>query len=187
MDFKEDAKAILQPYQYMFGKALLVAPVTEAGVSQWEVYLPKNQGWFDFWTHQHFTGGQTVKAAAPQDKIPVFVKAGAILPIGKVMQHSSENPGDTLELRVYKGANGQFELYEDEGDNYNYEKGQYATIPFQWEEASGTLTIGASAGHFKGQLKTRIFKVVFFGGRNTPGKPAARHIIYKGKPIQIKG
>jgi len=187
MDFKDDQKAIALRYQYMFGKSLLVAPVTEAGVSEWEVYLPKHAGWFDFWTNKYFSGGQTIKAPAPPDKIPVFVKAGAILPIGKVMQYSSEKPNDTLEIRIYKGANGQFELYEDEGDNYNYEKGQYATIPFRWNDASGTLTIGASTGHFKGQLTTRTFKVVFLGAVNTQGKPAVtRNIVYNGKPLHIK-
>lgn len=188
MDFKEDAKAIAQGYQYMFGKFLLVAPVTEGGVSEWDVYLPKASGWFDFWTGKYFYGGQTIKTPAPQDKIPVFVKAGAILPMGSVMQYTSEKTNDTLEIRVYKGASGYFELYEDEGDNYNYEKGKYSTIRFQWNDLSNTLTIGASKGSFNGQLKTRFFKVIFFNARDVSGASTApKNILYKGKQIQVKG
>src|SRR5215213_6572796 len=104
MDFKGDATAVGQAYQYMFGKSILVAPVTEPGVTEWNVYLPKSTVWYDFWTGKNFSGGQTIKAAAPQDKIPLFVKTGSIVPMGKLMQYTSEKPMDTLEIRIYTGA-----------------------------------------------------------------------------------
>jgi alpha-D-xyloside xylohydrolase len=99
------------------------------------VYLPANTEWLDFWTGNHFTGGQTITSNAPIDKIPVFVKAGSIIPMGPFEQYATEKPVDSLEIRVYPGANGSFVLYEDENDNYNYEKGIFATIQFRWNDA----------------------------------------------------
>ncbi|GAB2979479.1 hypothetical protein GCM10027049_13460 [Mucilaginibacter puniceus] len=190
MDFGTDEKAIQQAYQYMFGKSFLVAPVTEAGVSEWNVYLPKSSGWFDFWTGKRYNGGQSIKAAAPQDKIPVFVKAGAIIPMGKIMQYTGEKSSDVLEIRVYKGADGSFNLYEDEGDGYNYEKGSYTIIPFKWSEKTQTLTIGSREGTYPKYLKSRTFNIVMVsennGGGVTEGKPG-KTVIYSGKPISIKG
>ncbi|RZM11223.1 MAG: glycosyl hydrolase family 31, partial [Pedobacter sp.] len=121
MDFSNDATAVEQGYQYMFGKSLLIAPVT-APATSWDVYLPKSAAWYDFWTGKKHSGGQMIRTAAPQDKIPVFVKAGSIIPMGKVMQYTAEKNNDTFEIRIYTGADAVFDLYEDEADNYNYER-----------------------------------------------------------------
>ena len=188
MDFNGDTAAVKSRFQYMFGKAFLVAPITEPNVSEWNVYLPKSTGWFDFWTGKHFKGGQTVKTDAQLDRIPLFVKAGSIIPMGKIIQHSAEK-SDTLEIRVYKGANGKFELYEDEGDNYNYEKGKYSTISFKWNEKEQTLTIGDKQGSYSGSLKKRVFNVVLVAenkGFGTDAGSTIKTVSYVGSKVNIK-
>ena len=180
MDFKNDSAALQQPYEYMFGKAMLVAPVTEPTVTTWNVYLPKSVAWYNFWTDKRFNGGQTIVADAPQNIIPVFVKAGSIIPMGKVMQYTSEKVMDTLELRIYRGADGEFNLYEDEGDGYNYEKGSYTIIPFRWNEKSQSLTIEALTGAYPGHLKKRVFNIVCIGE-----KVVKKTIVYNGKIIKM--
>jgi len=187
MDFNGDTDAVSRQFQYMFGKSILTAPVTEANVTEWNVYLPKSAGWFDFWTGKQFKGGQTVKTAAPLDKIPLFVKAGSIIPMGKIIQSTAEK-SDTLEIRVYKGANAKFDLYEDEGDNYNYEKGKYSTISFKWDEKTQSLTIGDKKGNYSGSLKKRIFNVVLVEenkgfGINTDA--LGKKVSYQGKQIKL--
>jgi alpha-D-xyloside xylohydrolase len=188
MDFSHDARAVEQPLQYMFGPELLVAPVTKPGIQQWDVYLPKGAEWYNFWTGEKYKGGQTISAAAPLNKIPVYVKSGAILPMGKVIQHTAEAQKDTIEIRVYKGADGRFELYEDEGDNYNYETGKYIIIPFIWDEKNKTLTIKDMLGGYEGCLKERTFTIVFVTAKNGVGTAesyAERQITYTGKEIII--
>jgi len=187
MDFNGDTAAVSRQFQYMFGKSILTAPVTEANVTEWNVYLPKAAGWFDFWTGKHFAGGQTVKTDAPLDRIPLFVKAGSIIPMGKIIQSSAEK-SDTLEIRVYKGANAKFDLYEDEGDNYNYEKGKYSTISFRWNEKAQSLTIGDKKGNYQGSLKKRIFNVVLVDenkGFGTNTGVIGRNVSYQGKQIKL--
>jgi len=189
MDFREDAKAIDQSYEYMFGKSILVAPIMEAGTSEWNVYLPKSVKWFDFWTGKHYDGGQSIKTSAPLDKIPLFVKAGSIIPMGKFIQYAGQKSADTLEIRVYKGADGKLDLYEDEGDNYNYEKGKYTVIPFRWDEHSQTLSIGEKEGNFPGSLIRRMFNIVLVSesdGFGTIGSTTKKEIVYEGKKIDFK-
>jgi len=189
MDFSADEKAVQQPYQYMFGKELLIAPVTEANTTEWEVYLPKTAGWYDYWTGKRYAGGQTIKAAAPQDRIPVLVKAGAIIPMAKEMQYTGEKPLDTLEIRVYKGDNGSFNLYEDEGDGYHYEKGSYTLIPFSWNEKTQTLSIGARQGTYPRYLKSRVFNIIMVKENNGVGVAegkAFKSVVYTGKVLNIK-
>ena len=189
MDFRDDAKAVDQPYEYMFGKSILVAPITEAGTSDWNVYLPKSASWFDFWTGKQFDGGQTIKTAAPLDKIPLFVKAGCIIPMGKFIQYAGQKSADTLEIRVYKGADGKFDLYEDEGDSYNYEKGKYTVVPFRWDEQHQTLTIGEKEGNFAGSLTSRTFNIVLVSeseGFGTIASTTKKGIVYEGKKVDIK-
>ena len=189
MDFKNDSTAIGQSYQYMFGKSILVAPVTEAAVTEWNVYLPKSNGWYDFWTGKHFTGGQTIKADAPQDKIPLFVKAGSIVPMGKFMQYTSEKPMDTLEIRIYPGADGQFTLYNDEGNNYNYEKGKYTTVPFRWNEQQQTLTVDKQQGSYAGALKKCVLNIIWVNELNGKGieiSPKAKTVVYTGEKISVR-
>ncbi|HZL08640.1 MAG TPA: TIM-barrel domain-containing protein [Prolixibacteraceae bacterium] len=127
------------------------------------VYLPENTQWLDFWTGETLAGGQTISADAPIDKIPLLVKAGSIIPMGPFVQYASEKPAEAIEIRVYPGANGGFSLYEDENDNYNYEKGMYSTIAFQWDDANHQLTIGNRKGSFSGMLDKRSFKIIVVG------------------------
>ncbi|HPR30556.1 MAG TPA: glycoside hydrolase family 31 protein [Prolixibacteraceae bacterium] len=125
-----------------------------------DVYLPVCAGWYDFWTGKKFDGGQILTFDTPKERIPLLVKAGSIIPMGPFVQYATEKPADPLELRIYPGDNAQFQLYEDENDNYNYEKGIYSTIDFTWDDATRTLTIGDRKGEFPGMLKTRTIKVV---------------------------
>jgi alpha-D-xyloside xylohydrolase len=128
-------------------------------------YLPKGATWYDFWTGRSFKGGQDLTIETTFDRVPMFVRAGSILPLGPEMQYVGEKAWDNLELRVYPGADGQFTLYEDEGDSYNYEKGVYSTITFKWNDRSRTLTVGQRQGQFPGMLQTRQFTVVLPDGR----------------------
>jgi len=190
MDFNADAEAVKQPYEYMFGKAFLVAPVTESGSTQRDVYLPKSTDWYDFWTGKRIKGGQTVKANAPLDQIPLFIKAGSIVPMGPVVQYSGESSNQELEIRIYEGVNGEFTLYEDEGDNYNYEKGQCSTINFTWNDAKKTLTIADRVGSFKGMVAERKFKILLVsegkGAGSVTGKSFDKMVTYSGKEIKQK-
>jgi alpha-D-xyloside xylohydrolase len=124
------------------------------------VYLPAGNQWIDFWTGEVLAGGKSVVADAPIDKIPLMVRSGSIIPMGPFVQYSTERPADPIELRIYPGANGSFTLYEDENDNYNYEKGVYSTIDFNWDDAQHQLRIDARKGSFPGMLNTRTFHVV---------------------------
>ncbi|MCF8357908.1 MAG: glycoside hydrolase family 31 protein [Prolixibacteraceae bacterium] len=173
MDFNADENAVKQPFQYMFGNAFLVAPVTTAGATQREVYLPRSAGWYNFWTGERFTGGQSVTADAPLDKIPLFVKAGSIVPMGPVVQYSGEKPGAPIEIRIYEGADGEFTLYDDEGDNYNYENGMYAAINFIWDDETKKLTVSNRENSFPGMLKERVFHIVKVSADNGKGQKIA--------------
>jgi alpha-D-xyloside xylohydrolase len=180
MDFREDKASLDQPYEYMFGKSILVAPVTEAGRKQQDVYLPKADGWFDFWTGKYFDGGQKVSVQTPLDKIPLFIKSGSIVPFAKVAQNSNESKSDTLEIRIYPGKDASFELYEDEGDNYNYEKGKYSVISFNWNEKNKKLTISDRKGEYLNCPAKRVFNIVL-ENRNNQLKTYSRIIKYGNK------
>ncbi len=199
-DYAKDPVAIRRNDEYLFGRNLLVKPVTDPlytyrdenknghaiypdvtkAAAPVEVYLPKGNDWYDFWTGERKQGGKTIRCLAPIDIIPVFVKAGTILPWGPAVQYSDEKPWDDLELRVYPGQDGDFTLYEDEGDKYNYEKGQYTLIPMHWNEATRTLTIGARKGSYKGMLLQRTFRVSLIGTDGT------RSVSYDGNAVDIK-
>ena len=154
-----------------------------------EVYLPKNNLWYDFWTGESFMGGQTIKTDAPIEKIPLFIKAGSIIPMGPFIEYTTQKPADPIELRIYPGADGSFTLYEDENDNYNYEKGIYATIDFKWDNSKKTLTISDRKGEFPGMLQERTFNIVIVGENNGTGidisKPL-KTIEYVGTQITQK-
>lgn len=152
MDFRSDARVYNVGDEFMFGPALLVAPVTKPGASSREVYLPSGTNWTDFWTGKTLAGGSKVEAEAPISAEPLFVRAGSIIPYGPKIEYASEM-NDPIELRVYPGADGTFTIYEDEGDNYNYEKGAYSTIPIRWDDSRRTLTIGKRSGTFAGMKK----------------------------------
>jgi alpha-D-xyloside xylohydrolase len=179
MDFPKDKNALNINNEYMFGKSLLACPVTTpmyskivvygndtakvgdfSKIKSEKVYLPKGTNWIDFWTGEKLSGGQTVNKETPIDIIPLYVKAGSILPIGPKVQYATEKKWDNLEIRIYPGANGEFTLYEDENDNYNYEKGIYSTITFKWDDSKRVLTIGKRKGSFPGMLETRAFRFV---------------------------
>ena len=160
MDFREDTNAQNVGDQFMYGPAFLVNPVTEQGATQRHVYLPKGK-WYDFWTGTALDGGKFADIPAPLDRMPLFVRAGAIIPMGPEEEYSNQKPADPIELRIYAGADGDFTLYEDEGDTYNYEKGQYATISIHWNDVTHTLTIGERKGSFPGMLSRRKFHVTF--------------------------
>jgi alpha-D-xyloside xylohydrolase len=197
-DFRNDEGIKNIPDQYMFGPAFLVNPVTQQLYSVpnsksikklRKVYLPKSTNWYDFWTGKLIAGGQTIDAAAPIETIPLYIKAGSIVPMGPYLQYATEKAADPIELRVYPGANAEFVLYEDENDNYNYEQGKYSTIAINWNEAEKALTINNRKGEFPGMLKDRTFRVVFVGGKNGVGiEPAkqAQEVTYSGKEVKIK-
>ncbi len=142
-------------------------------------YLPKGATWYDFWTGKQYKGGQNVTLETTIDRVPMFVRAGSILPLGPEMQYVGEKKWDNLEMRVYPGANGSFVLYEDEGDNYNYEKGAYATITFQWNDSKKVLTIGDRQGNYPGMLKTRTFTIVMPNGQQ-------KQVEYSGSKTEIR-
>ena len=152
-------------------------------------HLPANHLWYDFWTGEKIDGGKTIKTDAPIEKIPLFIKAGSIIPMGPFLQYSTEKPADPIELRIYPGANGSFTLYEDENDNYNYEKGIYATIDFEWNDKEKALTISNRKGEFPGMLKERTFNVVLVGENRGTGieiSEPVRTIRYEGIKIVEK-
>ena len=191
-DFRSDAAVQSIPDQYMFGPAFLVSPVTEpsptGGIRK--VYLPKSTLWYDFWTGKTLQGGQTIEAAAPVETIPLFVKAGSIVPMGSLVQYATEKPADPLELRIYPGANGTFTIYEDENDTYNYEKGQFATIAFSWNDKSRTLNISDRKGNFPGMIEKRTFRIVLVGENHGVGglvsEKADKTVVFEGKAMSIK-
>jgi len=191
MDFREDGSAVEQSCQYLFGKIIPRCPRYEPGATEWNVYLPQSFDWYDFWTGKRFTGGQAIKTDAPPDKIPLFVKAGSIVPMGPVVQYTGEDPGDRLEIRIYAGANGEFTLYEDEGDNYNYEKGAYSTITFTWDDAKKTLSVGDRKGSFNGMPAARKFNIVRVekdrgAGITDEAENFDKKVTYIGKRMVIK-
>lgn len=208
MDFNEDQKVHNISNQYMFGKAFLVTPVTRnmyvfSDKEQWkdpyedfsktgtqDVYLPKGTKWFDFWTGEALNGGQLVTKEVPIDIIPLYVRAGSIVPFGLKVQYSTEKKWNNLEIRIYPGADGEFVLYEDENDNYNYEKGAYSIIKFTWDDAKRTLNIADREGTFPGMLKSRKFNIVVVDKENGTGSVQStkftKSVSYGGKKKSVK-
>lgn len=160
MDFRGDVRAENTGDEFMFGPAFLVGPITEPAATTRQLYLP-NAKWYDFWTGAAQDGGSAISAIAPLEQMPLYVRAGSILPLGPDQEWSTEKPEDPIEIRIYPGTDGDFALYEDENDNYNYEKGVHAVIPFHWDDARHTLTIGARTGQFPGMLERRTFQIVY--------------------------
>ena len=189
MDFRADAKARAVGDEYMFGPALLVNPVTEYQARSRPVYLPPAAGWYDFWTGASLAGGQTIEAAAPYDAIPLYVRAGAIIPFGPELQYTGEKPADPITLCIYAGANGEFTLYEDDGLTNGYEKGAFARIPLRWHDTSRTLHIGARTGIFPGMLAERTLQVILVSKQKPVGFSFApqpdRTVRYRGDAIDV--
>jgi alpha-D-xyloside xylohydrolase len=188
MDFREDSRAQNTGDQFLFGPAILVNPVTEPGATTRHLYLPAAK-WYDFWTGGTVQGGRALDAPSPIDRMPLYVRAGSILPLGPDVEYAAEKSGNPIEVRVYRGANGTFTLYEDENDTYSYEKGAYSTILFSWDEATHTLTIGDRTGSFPGMIGTRAFRVVFVSENHGAGggltENADRTVRYLGKKISV--
>ena len=153
------------------------------------MYLPNTTNWYDFWTGQLIEGGQSISADAPLDQVPLFVKAGSIVPMDKINQHTGEATADSLEIRIYKGADGSFNLYEDEGDNYNYEKGEFSVIPFDYNQQDQTLTIGDREGRYPGYIETRVFKIVVVNedcGTGIPREQKGKIVPYNGSKTEVR-
>ncbi len=159
LEFPSDPRARGIADQFLFGSALLINPVTTAGATQRSLYLPAGHDWIDFWTGKKIRGDQTVTADAPIDRIPIYAKAGSIIPFGPAVQSASAM-ADPIDIRIYPGADGDFTLYEDEGDNYDYEHGAYSVIPMHWDDKTSTLTVGERRGTFPGMLDHRTFRII---------------------------
>jgi alpha-D-xyloside xylohydrolase len=190
MNFPKDPKVLDIGNQYLFGPSIMVTPVTTAGATEQAVYLPAaGAPWYNFWTGETAAAGTSVQAAAPVKTLPLFVRPGAIIPMGPFLQYSNEKPSDPIELRIYRGADGHFTLYEDEGDTYDYEKGQYATIPIAWHESTHTLEIGARTGSFPGMLKEHTFNIVEVSRDHGAGVELTTKydsvVHYNGKAVRI--
>jgi len=190
MDFRDDPEVLSIADQFMFGPSLLVNPVYTRGATHRHVYLPRGAGWYDFWTGEHLEGGQHLEAPAPYDSLPVYVRAGSIVPMGPELQYTDERPADPLTLWVYTGADAALELYEDDGVSYDYEKGTFATIPLSWDESTGTLSIGARTGSFPKMLETREIRVVFVSPNaavgHAPEVEGARVLTYDGRAVTMR-
>ena len=189
MDFRGDRAALNIPDQYMFGPAIMVAPVVNQGAERRSVYLPGTAPWYDFHTGKRYDGGQVLQADAPLRTLPLFVRAGAIVPMGPVVPFAEAQTGKPFEIRVYRGADGAFELYDDAGDGPGWEKGEHATIPFAWSEAPQELTIGARHGTYPGMAPTREFRIVFVdekhGGGIGESATVDRAITYTGAAVTV--
>ena len=187
-DFPTDKKVLDLGDEYMFGKSILVAPVTSTSRSR-SLYLPGGTRWIDFWTGEMQDGGREITRNAPVDIIPLYVKAGSIIPVGPSVQYATEKPWDNLQIRIYPGADGEFILYEDEGDNYNYEKGKYTTIRMTWNDRKKQLTIYPCEGGYDGMLKERNFRITLVNGQDGLGLDNVSqtvNVAYKGKKLNIK-
>lgn len=190
MDFTSDEKVFDIKDQWMFGPSLMACPVGAYKERSREVYLPKQRGWYDLYTGRHYAGGQTIVADAPYERIPVFVPEGSIIPFGPEIQWTDEKPAELIQLYVYEGKDAEFTLYEDEGTNYNYEKGKYATIRISYDEANRKLTIGKREGSFDGMLKNRRFNIVTINPKKPASlnleNPVGRLVKYNGSEITVK-
>ena len=179
-DFSNDTEALQQKYEYMFGSALLVSPVTEPGVTEWRTYLPKNAaGWYDYRTGKHYEGGKYITTTVDKTFIPVFARGGSILPVGAPRQYAAQTTAEPLELRIYPGADAQFTLYEDDGVSQSYRNGECTRISFNWDDECRTLTIARREGSYSGMQKRITLNVTLPDG-------TSKSVVYKGKKITCK-
>ena len=189
-DFPQDAKALAQDETYLFGRSFLVSPVTRPQYFEGadipldtsktkEVYLPAGADWFDFWTEQCFEGGHTVTVDTPIDSMPLFVRAGSIVPTTQVMQYVDEVPDAPYTITVYPGADADFTMYEDSGDGYNYETGAYAEYDLHWDNTARTLTVSDRRGSFQGMVAERTLHVRVVGAINE------QSVTYDGKATVV--
>ncbi len=174
----------------MFGPSILVNPVLAPNATHRTVYLPESPAWYDFWTGASQPGGQEIDAIAPLDRIPLYVRAGSILPLGPEIQYASEKPAGPIELRIYRGADGTFNLYQDSGDGYDYEKGAHTTIPFRWSESTRTLAIGNREGTYSEMPAHIQINIVWVSAGHGSGLAAVANpdktVEYSGKAVSIQ-
>ena len=190
MDFNGDREVENIGNQWMLGPALMACPVGYYKARNRSVYFPEQCGWYNLYTNEYVEGGQRLVVDAAYEQIPVFVREGAIIPFGPEMEWSDEKPAELINLYVYAGENGTFQLYEDEGTNYNYEKGKYATIDITYDDASKTITFSARKGQFPGMLKQRRFNVVLIT-KDAPkplnlDNPEGKMVDYNGKSVTVQ-
>lgn len=183
MDFRSDPAALGIPDQYMFGKGLMVAPVTQPSADVRAVYLPGKESWYDFWSGKRFEGGRVIAAKADISTIPLFMRAGSILPLGPVKQYADQPSSEAIELRVYPGGDGSFQLYDDEGDGYGYEQGRFATVMLTWNQAQHRFTFGKRSGKYPGMSSKQTFRVVC---GTTPAGGQTRDVTYAGEEISVE-
>lgn len=190
MDWRTDDKVWDIGDQFMFGPSILVSPVTVQGATRRSLYLPPAAAWYDFWTGRKIRAEQRIEVPAPLDRLPLYIKAGAILPMGPEIEYAGEKPSGPIELRIYRGANGSFDLYQDQGDTYAYEHGLRATIPIVWSESSQTLTIGTRKGAFPGMPSNITFDIVWVSTGHGVGSEvttkADKQVTYSGQQMEIK-
>ena len=189
-DFRKDSNVYKIPDQYMFGPAFLVNPVTGMGKKERKVYLPGKGIWYNFWTGETLSSNRTIDADAPIDKLPLFVRAGSIVPMGPEVEYATQKTNKVIELRIYPGADCSFTFYEDGNDTYDYEKGQYATFTLTWNDKQRKLTISGTKGNFPGMLKQRTFNIVMVNGQHGSGSAVTakidRTIRYQGNSLVEK-
>lgn len=190
MDFPSDKTAGTINDQYMFGPAFMVSPVYEMGARSRDVYLPNGAGWYDFYSGRHYDGGQTITAEAPLARMPLFVRAGSLVPAGPAVQYADQVMNADLTMNVYVGADGKFELYEDDGRSYDYEKGEWSRIPFTYNDAAGELTIGKRIGGFPEMAANRKIYIRWIGGETADAADFDRLISqtvdYDGNAVTLK-
>lgn len=190
LDFNADPATHNIADQFLFGPSLLVSPVTDYRARSRKLYLPAGTGWYDFYTGQYQAGGQSLTADAPLERLPLYVREGAILPVGPAVQYVAEKPADPVTLYVYTGKNGEFSLYEDEGTTYDYEKGAFASIPLRYDEQAKTLTIGARQGTYPRMLAERTFNIVWVGKNRpiawNPDAAPTQTVRYTGAALSVK-
>ena len=190
MDFRTDPAVRDVTDQFMFGPALMAGPVDAPGVTARQVDLPAGTVWTDFWTGETHAGGATIVAAAPVERMPLFARGGSIVPYGPDRQYAAQDPAAPIELRIYPGADGDFTLYEDEGDSYDYEAGAFATVALHWDDAAGRLVIGARQGSFPGMVGERVFRVVVVspghGAGVAPTASPDREVRYAGAETMVE-
>ncbi|QZH75707.1 MAG: DUF5110 domain-containing protein [Erythrobacter sp.] len=188
MDFEADRRVWDIDDQYLFGPSLLVTPVTEFEARERQVYLPAVADWFDAATGARVQGGQEIAVTAPRERMPLFVRAGAIVPTGPDVQWTGENPQGPLTIHVFAGVDGEFTLYEDQGTDMGYTRGEFVRIPLSWDEATRTLTIGTREGSFPGMALERAVSVVLHNGESGGPvfeRPAVRAISYSGEAVEL--
>ncbi len=190
MDFESDRKVEKMSDEYMFGPALLVAPVTTYKARTKDVYLPSGTGWYDFYSGKYFDGGKSVDVSAPLDEIPLFIREGSIIPTGPDIQYAEQKTDGEITLHVYSGKDGEFSLYEDDGNTNEYQKGAHSMIDFKWDQKSRILTIGKREGDFAGMARERTFRIIMVSRENPSGFQAApkeeKSVEYTGKEVEVR-